>query len=335
MITNEMIAPSAWNEITGENNNWSALSLDERADLIRFLTAALALLPGGPVGYQARVNEWMLTCFGAKVAADIKERPHRFLEEALELGQSVGCTKCEAMQLVDYVFGRPAGERAQEVGGTVLTLASLCTTIGVDMLGAAETELARVSTPEMIAKLQAKNMAKDPGSPLPGFAAPAPQPVQVKAIHPQMLHELECAFAARLKDTKNTRSEPRTRNALEAIRSALVSAPTDASEIAAMKAENERWLPIDQADRTIVNVQEFQSVGITLRSSDRYWVRDGDGRVYEASWSEGNNGRDYWWDWDAESPVDPVEFMPHPLDPQYHALSAPVGGHDVGKWSQQ
>lgn len=78
-----------------------------------------------------------------------------------------------------------------------------------------------------------------------------------------------------------------------------------------------RWLPIDLADKTITDVQDFPEVGMTIRTSDRYWVRDDDGRIYEAAWSEGNNGRDYWWDFAGESPVDPVEFMPHPLDPRF------------------
>lgn len=73
------------------------------------------------------------------------------------------------------------------------------------------------------------------------------------------------------------------------------------------------WRPISEADKAIVHQHHFPLVGMTIRNSERYWVRDADGRVYEASWSEGNNGRDYWWDWDGESPVDPVEFMPHPL----------------------
>lgn len=78
-----------------------------------------------------------------------------------------------------------------------------------------------------------------------------------------------------------------------------------------------RWLPIAQADKTIVHQQHFSSINLTIRNSDRYWVRDADGRTYEASWSEGQSGRNYWWDWDNESPVDPVEFMPHPLDPRH------------------
>jgi hypothetical protein len=78
------------------------------------------------------------------------------------------------------------------------------------------------------------------------------------------------------------------------------------------------WLPIAQADRTINHVTEFTQIGLTLKNSDTFWVRDEDGRVYRAAWSEGNKGRDYWWDWEGESPVDPVEFMPHPLDLRFH-----------------
>lgn len=82
------------------------------------------------------------------------------------------------------------------------------------------------------------------------------------------------------------------------------------------------WRPIAEADKTITEVHDFVDARIQIRNSDRYWVRDDDGRVYEASWSEGRYGRDYWWDWEAESPVDPVEFMPHPLDPRFAATAA-------------
>lgn len=77
------------------------------------------------------------------------------------------------------------------------------------------------------------------------------------------------------------------------------------------------WLPIEKADKAITFQQHFPSVGITIRNSDRYWVRDDDGRVYEASWTENDGGKNYWWDWDNESPTDPVEFMPHPLDRRF------------------
>lgn len=88
------------------------------------------------------------------------------------------------------------------------------------------------------------------------------------------------------------------------------------------------WLPIEFADKTITQVQDFSEVGITLRNSDRYWVRDEDGRVYEASWTDDKVG--YWWDWEGESPVDPVEFMPHPLDPRWSDAIATGGAHPGG-----
>lgn len=85
------------------------------------------------------------------------------------------------------------------------------------------------------------------------------------------------------------------------------------------------WLPIERADKTITNIEDFSEVGVIIQTSDRYWVRDDDGRVYEAAWSIGNNGdRDYWWDFEGESPVDPIEFMPHPFDPRF--ASAEVEG---------
>jgi hypothetical protein len=76
-----------------------------------------------------------------------------------------------------------------------------------------------------------------------------------------------------------------------------------------------QWLTIDQADRSIATVQSFPDVSVTLRNSYPVWVRDEDGRTYEAVWSEGH--ANYWWDLEGESPVDPVEFMPHPLDPRF------------------
>lgn len=115
--------------------------------------------------FQSRVAPWMLACFGAAIAADVSERNHRFLEEALELVQATGCTAGEAHQLVDYVFGRPVGEADQEAGGVMLTLAALCLAKGLDMHAAAERELQRVWT--KIDAIRAKQAAKPKHSPLP------------------------------------------------------------------------------------------------------------------------------------------------------------------------
>lgn len=115
--------------------------------------------------FQNRVKPWMLACFGEEIACDTVERNHRFLEEALELVQATGCTQNEAHQLVDYVFGRPTGEPAQEVGGVMVTLAALCLAQKMDMHDAGEVELARIWT--KVEQIRAKQAAKPKHSPLP------------------------------------------------------------------------------------------------------------------------------------------------------------------------
>lgn len=117
--------------------------------------------------FQARVHPWMLACFGAAIAADRQERNHRFFEEAAELVQSCGMTASEAHQLVDYTWSRPVGEKSQEVGGVMVTLAALCLANGLDMHAAGEMELERISAPETMAKIRAKQAAKPKHSPLP------------------------------------------------------------------------------------------------------------------------------------------------------------------------
>ncbi|MBO6759144.1 MAG: hypothetical protein JJ902_22660 [Roseibium sp.] len=116
-------------------------------------------------GFQERVHAWMLECFGQQIADDLVERNHRFLEEALELVQSTGCTRSEAHQLVDYVFDRDIGDPHQEAGGVQVTFAALCETKNLDMQQAAEDELARVWT--KIEQIRAKQAAKPKHSPLP------------------------------------------------------------------------------------------------------------------------------------------------------------------------
>jgi hypothetical protein len=118
--------------------------------------------------FQTRVGLWIKACLGPLIAADVTERNHRFLEEALELVQSKGCTASEAHQLVDYVFNRPIGEPFQELGGVLVTLAALANAADLDMDIAAETELRRAW--EIIDKIRAKAAAAEV------FPAPADHP---------------------------------------------------------------------------------------------------------------------------------------------------------------
>lgn len=94
--------------------------------------------------FQQRVARWMDACFGREITNDPNERNLRFIEEALELVQSLGMSRDAAHFMVDYVFDRPAGDPPQEVGGTMISLAALCLPHQMDMDGEGEKELARI-----------------------------------------------------------------------------------------------------------------------------------------------------------------------------------------------
>lgn len=154
----------------------SHLSLKIRAWEVWQARAARSAAPATPdagerEGFQARVREWTVACFGIEIADDKTERNHRFIEEALELVQACGTTASEAHQLVDYVFGREVGEKNQETGGVMVTLAALCNAQGIDMAAAGEIENGRCWT--KIEKIRAKQAAKPKHSPLPQAARSA------------------------------------------------------------------------------------------------------------------------------------------------------------------
>ena len=116
---------------------------------------------------QNKVRQWSIDCFGEKISNDKIERNHRFLEESLELVQSLGCTKDECYKLVDYVFSRSVGEPTQEVGGTFVTLAALCNANDINLEKSAETEVSRITQPETMEKIRVKQANKPKNSPLP------------------------------------------------------------------------------------------------------------------------------------------------------------------------
>ena len=116
--------------------------------------------------FQLRCRDWLVHTFGEPTAENLPERTHRFVEEAIELAQSVGCSKGDVLTLVDYVYSRPEGERYQEAGGVMLTLASLCSCARIDMINAGEAELARAWT--KVEDIRAKQATKPTHSPLPG-----------------------------------------------------------------------------------------------------------------------------------------------------------------------
>jgi hypothetical protein len=118
------------------------------------------------VTFQTRVLAWLMQTFDMETCQSVVERNHRFLEESLELVQSMGCTASEAHMLVDYTFGRPMGDPKQEVGGVMVTLAALCAAANMSMSDCGDAELARCW--QHIDLIRAKQKLKPPRSPLPG-----------------------------------------------------------------------------------------------------------------------------------------------------------------------
>ena len=160
-------------------HGWAAILKDGQPmaieDILKELRKGqVALTQGVPDSFQKRVEPWLLECFGEMIAGDREERNHRFLEEALKLVQSQGCTKNEAMQLVDYVYGREIGHPPQEVGGVMVTLAALCLASDMDMHECGETELARVWT--KVEQIREKQKRKPQMGPLPGAYPDRPMP---------------------------------------------------------------------------------------------------------------------------------------------------------------
>lgn len=125
--------------------------------------------------YQERIQQWVLEAFGQWAMEDVQQRCQRFLEESLELVQANNMPQADVISLVDYVFNRPSGDINQEVGGVMVTLAALCAAIKTDLLVEGEAEYQRISRPEVMEKIRAKQATKPYGSPLPGKSPDAPK----------------------------------------------------------------------------------------------------------------------------------------------------------------
>ena len=110
--------------------------------------------------FQDGVRFWFASCFSDDAIWNVRDRMHRFLEESLELVQSLDLSKEEAFRLVEYVYNRDIGESFQEVGGVMTTLSALCSSVNINMAQAGRAELKRISMPESVKKIRAKDAAK-------------------------------------------------------------------------------------------------------------------------------------------------------------------------------
>lgn len=98
---------------------------------------------GGRDERQSTVARWTRETLGDATMTS-GERALRFFEEACELAQAEGLTTEQCAALVAHVFGKPAGDPAQEVGGVSVTLLAYCEARGFSADAAEARELARV-----------------------------------------------------------------------------------------------------------------------------------------------------------------------------------------------
>jgi hypothetical protein len=96
-----------------------------------------------------RAHRWVCDRFGTAAANNRRERADRVLEEALELHQhayreeqEVG--ECKSLALVQRVYSREVGERAQEMAGLMHTLMVFAFVTKVDLQKEVRKEMERI-----------------------------------------------------------------------------------------------------------------------------------------------------------------------------------------------
>lgn len=110
--------------------------------------------------YQARIARWVRNVFGPEIATNKQERCLRLVEEAVELAQACEVDLAQLHKLLDYVYSRPVGDPAQEVAGTMVTLAAAASALDVDLQAVSLAEADRVETPEIIEKVRNRQAEK-------------------------------------------------------------------------------------------------------------------------------------------------------------------------------
>ena len=113
-----------------------------------------------PSTYQARIGSWVSHVFGVDAAADTVERALRAAEEIVELAQACGVKRESLHRLVDYVFSRPTGDPAQEIGGCMLTVYAVAESLRVNADSRLEAELERIQQPEVIERCRNRQTEK-------------------------------------------------------------------------------------------------------------------------------------------------------------------------------
>jgi len=111
--------------------------------------------------FEDETFEWFEKAFPEPKWNNLDERCCRFLEEAIELVQSLGLSKHDCEQLIKQVYNQPKGNPDQEVGGVMITLNILCSSHKLtNPICSGVMELDHINEPETIEKIRAKQAFK-------------------------------------------------------------------------------------------------------------------------------------------------------------------------------
>jgi hypothetical protein len=109
---------------------------------------------------QQRNKEWIIQVFGQAAFESTLERCYRAFEEMTELCQACGFDKDNAQKIIDYVYARPAGDPASEVGGAFLSFTAFVENLGLDAGEELAKEMTRVQEPEIIERCRQRFLEK-------------------------------------------------------------------------------------------------------------------------------------------------------------------------------
>jgi hypothetical protein len=119
-----------------------------------------SLVSEGRDARQLQVAAWCAAAFGYGHAASVPQRGVRLAEEAIEAAQAAGCDRAMIHRLVDYVFDRPAGQLAQELGGVGVTALALAQAANLSADECEWAEVARVLS-KPLSDFAARNAVKN------------------------------------------------------------------------------------------------------------------------------------------------------------------------------
>ncbi|QSB01999.1 hypothetical protein JWZ98_03285 [Methylomonas sp. EFPC1] len=119
---------------------------------------------------QTSILQWAINTFGEETANVTGERIRRFLEEAIELAQAVGMEDEEVINMVEYVFARPAGNVAQEIGQAGVSLLALAQHLNINAEHEERKEFDRITSLPAEHWQARQNAKADKGMALPSTA---------------------------------------------------------------------------------------------------------------------------------------------------------------------